>query len=102
VDPRLGADEIMAKLAPLEEVLGTVRRLGAPERLTPVGNGLEAGLYAILAPLGRSSQVLMAVHALPLACSYLSRTSRMQRIGERICEVRVSAPGGGEVDSGSA
>jgi hypothetical protein len=26
---RLGADEIMDKLAPLEEVLGTVRRLGS-------------------------------------------------------------------------
>jgi two-component system response regulator DesR len=27
---RLGADEIMDKLAPLDEVLGTVKRLGSP------------------------------------------------------------------------
>ena len=31
---RLGADEIMDKLAPLEDVLATVRRLGSPERLS--------------------------------------------------------------------
>ena len=30
---RLGADEIMDKLAPLEDVLSSVRRLGSPERL---------------------------------------------------------------------
>jgi hypothetical protein len=59
------------KLAPLEEVLGTVRRLGALERLTLVGNELEAGLHAILASPGSYPQKLMGGHALPLAGSAL-------------------------------
>ena len=61
----------MDKLAPLEEVLGTVRRLGALEHLTLVGNGLEAGLHAILTPLGKYPQKLMGGHALPLEGSTL-------------------------------
>ena len=61
----------MDKLAPLEEVLGTVRRRGAPEGLTPVENGPEAGLHATLVPLNSYPQKIVAGHALTLAGSAL-------------------------------
>ena len=39
-------------------------------------------------------------HPLPLAYTVLSRSSRMQRICEHTCEVRLSAPVGQEPDVG--